>query len=84
MIVWLAAEQPYSDEPAEKQWAILGIFSTEKNAVAACSAPNHFVARFTLDKAFPPDIEEAMEGVYRPFGEPMVYSHIIPNKEGTP
>lgn len=49
-------------------WDVLGVFSSEEKAVAACHNENCFVDPFYLDEILPPDVGE-WPGCYYPYAE---------------
>lgn len=42
----------------DKSWSIVGVFTTEKEAIKNCKSEDHFVGPMPLDKAFHKPSEE--------------------------
>ena len=57
MEVWLAGSY-------KNLWEILGIFSTEERAIAACKLPIDFVAPLTIDEVAPDEPVEFLNSFY--------------------
>jgi len=53
-------------------WKIIGVFDTEKAAIAACSTPHHFIGPVDLNKIFYRADGETWPGCFYPNFAPVV------------
>lgn len=67
MMVWVVGKYlDTSDTSSRWTWGFVGVFTTEKAAIAACKSSAYFVGPVKLDDTSPKD-DPAWPGAYRPF-----------------
>jgi hypothetical protein len=66
MIVWCVGRVVEAEGDMVVAWDLVGIFSSEKQAVEACRGNEFFVGPIIADKFYPYDSGEMWSGAYFP------------------